>query len=84
MTKNEAKRVIRELLNQVDDLRFALEDLERDASETCDEIEPYEGRDELTPAQEERQEWFSDLSDKMNEALSELDNIQGDLEEMDY
>lgn len=84
MTKNEAKKWIREILEKVAELRETADDLNNEAEYTYDEIEPYEGRDELTPAQEERQEWFRDLTDKLSDAVSSLDTIESDLEEMDY
>ena len=84
MTKNEAKKWIREILEKVAELRETADDLNNEAEYTCDEIEPYEGRDELTPAQEERQEWFRELTDKLSDAVSSLDTIESDLEEMDY
>lgn len=84
MTKNEAKKWIREILEKVAELRETADDLNNEAEYTYDEIEPYEGRDELTPAQEERQEWFRELTDKLSDAVSSLDTIESDLEEMDY
>lgn len=84
MTKNEAKKWIREILEKVAELRETADDLNNEAEYTYDEIEPYEGRDELTPAQEERQEWFRDLTDKLSDAVSSLETIESDLEEMDY
>ena len=84
MTKNEAKKWIREILEKVAELRETADDLNNEAEYTYDEIEPYEGRDELTPAQEVRQEWFRELTDKLGDAVSSLDTIESDLEEMDY
>lgn len=84
MTKNEAKKWIREILEKVAELRETADDLNNEAEYTYDEIEPYEGRDELTPAQEERQEWFRELTDKLSDAVSSLETIESDLEEMDY
>ena len=82
MTKSEAKKLVRELLSKVWELKDATEDLAAEVDDTYNEIDPYEGRDELTTAQEERQEWFSELSDKLNEAVSALETIDDDLDGM--
>ena len=82
MTKSEAKKSIRALLEKVAELREAVEDINADVEDTYNEIEPYEGRDELTPAQEDRQEWFSELNDKLNDASSLLETIDSDLDAM--
>ena len=82
MTKSEAKKLVRELLSKVWELKDATEDLAAEVDDTYNEIEHYEGRDELTTAQEERQEWFSELSDKLNEAVSALETIDDDLDGM--
>lgn len=84
MTKNEAKKAIRELLEKTANFREEVESLQAEVEETYDDIEPYEGRDELTSAQEERQEWFGDLNDKLSEAIDAIETIESDLEEMDY
>ena len=82
MTKSEAKKLVRELLSKVWELKDATEDLAAEVDDTYNGIEPYEGRDELTTEQEERQEWFSELSDKLNEAVSALETIDDDLDGM--
>ena len=82
MTKSEAKKLVRELLSKVWELKDATEDLAAEVDDTYNDIEPYEGRDELTAAQEERQEWFSELNDKLNEAVSALETIDDDLNAM--
>lgn len=82
MTKAKAKNTLLAIIEKVARIREEVSDLNADVDETYNEIEPYEGRDELTPAQEERQEWFSNLNDKLNDAESTLESIEWDLCDM--
>lgn len=84
MTKSEAKKGIRAILEKVAELSDATEDLATEVDDSYNEIEPYEGRNELTSAQEERQEWFSELSDTLNEVARALEIIDDELDEMIY
>lgn len=71
MNKKQAKARLEKLLDELDTLRM-------EAEETADGIEPYEGRYELTEQQEERQEWFSNLTSEIESAI---DNIRSAMEE---
>lgn len=62
MTKTQVKSKLRKLLEQLGDIRAELEDLQYEVEETKDSIEPYEGCNELSAEQEERQEWFEQFS----------------------
>ena len=84
MTKSEAKKGIQAILEKVAELSDAMEDLVTESDDTYNEIEPYEGRNELTTEQEERQEWFSELSDTLNEVARALEIIDDELNEMIY
>lgn len=84
MTKSEAKKGIRAILEKVAELSDATEDLATEVDDTYNEIEPYEGRNELTPAQEERKEWFRELSDTLNQVARALEIIDDELDEMIY
>ena len=54
MTRTQIKSIITKIVDELDTLKMEVE-------ETSEEIEPYEGKDELTFQQEERQEWLDDL-----------------------
>lgn len=84
MTKSEAKKKIWSILDKVNELSEAIKDLYYDVYKTCNEIKPYEGRNELTQAQEKRLEWFSDLNDKLTDAENALEIFGQDLEEVTF
>lgn len=70
MTKTQAKKKLEQAID-------ILQDLLLESEETRDEIEPYENKDELTPQQEERYEWFDEL-------VNGLETIIDELNELDY
>lgn len=83
MTKDEAKKLVLELLSKVWELKDATEDLAAEVDDTYNEIEPYEGRDELTTDHDERKEWwFIELGRQLKEALTILDTIDNNLGDM--
>ena len=78
MTKAEIRKQLKELLAKMADLQSDFDILKGDVEDTLGEIEPYEGRSELTPQQEERQEWLEELSSALDDVidldLSELED----------
>lgn len=67
MTKTQARKQLAKIKELVENLRIEVE-------ETIDSIEPYEGKDELTEAQEERLEWFEELQQVIEDFEYELDD----------
>ncbi len=81
MTKTQVKSRIRKLLDQIGDIRAELEDLQYEVEDTKDSIEPYEGCNELSAEQEERQEWFEEMAYAIENAVevlqsSEIDELE--------
>lgn len=66
MTKAQAKRKLERIKELVEDLRIEVE-------ETVESIEPYEGKDDLTEAQQERLEWFEELQQALEDFEYECD-----------
>ena len=64
--------------------RDYLEELQSDTEMELDDIEPYDGKDDLTPAQEERSEYLQETADTMQEQLDALDDIINQLEDLTY
>lgn len=64
--KTQFQKMLRKIYDQVEDVRMLLE-------EESESVEPYEGKDELTQAQEERQEW---LDNAQSTCQDFLDNIE--------
>ncbi len=80
MTKTQIKKLLQKTLDKIDDLISDLEEAENEATKTADSIEPYEGKDDLTPQQEERQEWFENLASVLTDAKDELDSRRYEIE----
>ena len=76
MNKEEAKKSIRAIIETAESLREELIMLDIQAYDEYMAVEPYEGMDELTPAQDELQEWFYELKNKTNEAIRALDDLE--------
>jgi heme oxygenase len=66
MTKAQAKRKLERIKELIEDLRIEVE-------ETVESIEPYEGKDDLTEAQQERLEWFEELQQALEDFEYECD-----------
>lgn len=67
MTKTQVKRQMEKIKEMVENLRMEVE-------ETIDSIEPYEGKDDLTEAQEERLEWFEEVQELLENMEYDLDD----------
>ena len=74
MNKTEAKKRAKELIERAGDLiaelidiQAEIGDLRDECQEVVDYIKPYENRNELTPQQEERQMWFKELVEHLDE-----------------
>ena len=62
--------MLREVYDKVDTIKMLLE-------EESEGIEPYEGKDDLTEAQNQRQEWLDDTASICQEFLDGLDGTDG-------
>lgn len=71
------KRAI-EMGEQLDnlDLIARLDDLQSEVEEERDNIEPYEGKYELTPAQEERQYKLDNLANAIDDIKYQLEELR--------
>ena len=65
MTRKQVKK-------QIEKIRELMLELKDDIETTIDEIEPYEGKEELTEQQEERKEWLEGCQYELETALSFL------------
>ena len=73
LTKPQLKIRVSLLIEGLEDLKSKIEDARDDAECERDGIEPYEGHDDLTQAQEERQEWFDDAYSNLDECVSSIE-----------
>ena len=63
--------VVKDRLEKIMDL---LLDLQEEVESTRDDIEPYEGKDDLTDAQQERYDWLDEVADAIDSARGELED----------
>lgn len=82
MSKAEAKKKIESIIETFASLREDLIMLEFEAFDAYLAVKPYEGMDELTPAQKELQDWFIELGRQLKEAWTLLDTIDNNLSDM--
>lgn len=83
LTRTQLRKRIRELIEQAENLKSDLEEIQSEAEDERDSIEPYDGKDELTEQQEERQGWFECACDQIDYALDNIDEFINNLEEID-
>lgn len=65
----DLKEKISGLKEELGEVQDALEELQGDLESESSDIEPYEGKSDLTPAQEERQEWLDNAAATIEETL---------------
>ena len=83
LTKTQLIKRTQELREKLDDLFSQLDDLMCEAEDERDSIEPYDGKDDLTPAQEERQEWFESACDSLDSARNSVEDALSSLDEVE-
>jgi len=82
ITKTQVKKRVEKLVALLEDIKDQIGDLLMEVEDEVDNIEPYEGKDDLTPQQEERQEWFEEKRDTLEEQHCNLEEIISYLEEI--
>jgi len=84
LTRNQIKARVKKLVEILEDVRCELEMLQSDTQEECDNIEPYEGKDELTEQQEERADYLQETADNLETQADNLADIISELEDLTY
>ena len=80
MTKREAMKKMRSLMEKIDDLRSAAEEIGDYIYDTSCELD--EKYDEPTEKQQETIDWFSDMADLLRDEVgSNLEDIVATIEE---
>lgn len=82
ITKNQIKSRLKKILEVLGEQRDLLEELKDEVENESYDIEPYEGKDDLTESQYERQEWLDDCSSQIDDQLSILDDVISCLEDI--
>ena len=84
ITKTQIKKRIEKLMDQLTEIGNELMNLQDEIDCEVEDIEPYEGKDELTEQQEERQEWLEETSRTIEEQVENISEINSYLEEITY
>ena len=84
ITKNQIKKRLREIVALLEQAKELVNDLSIDVEEEKDNIEPYDNKDDLTPQQEERQDYLSELFDTLDTQSDNIDDITSELDNFIY
>lgn len=82
ITKTQIKKRVQMLIDQLEEIGNLLMELQDDIDCEVSDIEPYEGKDDLTDAQYERQEWLEETSSIIEEQVESISEITSNLEEI--
>lgn len=84
ITKNQIKKRLREIVALLEQAKELVNDLSVDVEEEKDNIEPYDNKDDLTPQQEERQDYLNELFDTLDTQSDNIDDITSELDNFIY
>lgn len=82
ITKNQIKSRVKKILEVLEEQRDLLEELKDEVENESYDIEPYDGKDDLTDSQYERQEWLDDSASILDDQIYELETIIEALEDI--
>jgi len=80
LTKTQARKRIAQLREKLSDLRLEFEELQSDLEMESSDICEYEGRNELTELQQERQEWLDNTASTIEETVMSLQEAEDNLD----
>ena len=80
LTKTQARKRITQLREKLSDLRLEFEELQSDLEMESSDICEYEGRNELTELQQERQEWLDNTASTIEDTLNSLQEAEDNLD----
>ena len=80
LTKTQARKRIAQLREKVSDLRLEFEELQSDLEMESSDICEYEGRNELTELQQERQEWLDNTASTIEDTVNSLQEAEDNLD----
>ena len=80
LTKTQARKRIAQLREKLSDLRIEFEELQSDLEMESSDICEYEGRNELTELQQERQEWLDNTASTIEDTVNSLQEAEDNLD----
>ena len=80
LTKTQARKRITQLREKLSDLRLEFEELQSDLEMESSDICEYEGRNELTELQQERQEWLDNTASTIEDTVNSLQEAEDNLD----
>jgi len=84
ITKNQIKKRLKEIVALLEQAKELVNDLSVDVEEESENIEPYDNKDDLTPQQEERQDYLNELFDTLDTQSDNIDDITSELDNFIY
>lgn len=82
-SKNQLFKRAEALRDQLNSLKDLFEELADDIESESSDIEPYEGRNDLTQAQEDRQNWLDETAESIRNAIGEIEEADDTLSGID-
>ena len=82
LTKTQLRAKLQKLYDLIEEAKSDLDDLQNDAESERDDIEPYDGMDDLTEQQMERYEWFDSAVDQIGYAVDNMQDALDNLSEV--
>ena len=80
LTKTQARKRIAQLREKLSDLRLEFEELQSDLEMESSDICEYEGRNDLTDLQQERQEWLDNTASTIEDTVNSLQEAEDNLD----
>lgn len=80
MTKSQMVAKLKKFDEKLTSLWEEVEQLQEEAEEARDGIEPYEGKMDLTDAQQERQDWFDGIAYALSNLVEAIEDYEGEVE----
>lgn len=81
MTKRKTRKMLKDILERLGDLRAELYDFRDSVSDTIENIKPYKDRKSLRWEQYLRKDWFEDIYDAVDDLICEMNSAESNLED---
>lgn len=82
-SKNQLFKRAEALRDQLNSLKDLFEELADDIESESSDIEPYEGCNDLSQAQEDYQNWLDETAESIRNAIGEMEEADDTLSEID-
>ena len=84
ITKTQIKKRAQAIVDKLQEVVDLIQELKDETEQEAESVEPYEGKEELTPQQEERQEWLTETADTLDTQADAAADIIAELENINF